>query len=177
MNPHSPEQKYPLYIIERALSRCQQEQENAEFLIETKQPLIIIIQGGYASMNSIDEEIILHNGVVLPSPRTILEQDVQHHTAVIERQKVLLEDILYAKATLKNAIKRHKQSYETLNIRKLIQKLLSYDKYQNLKQDLQTLGNNINSLNQDLDQDMEWLNQLSNQATSSSLNNSAISND
>jgi len=84
-------------------------------------------------MNSIDEEIILHNGVVLPSPRTILEQDVQHHTAVIERQKVLLEDILSAEAILKNAIRRHKQSYQTLNIHKLIQKPLSYDKYQNLK--------------------------------------------
>jgi len=76
MNPHSPEQKYPLSIIERALGRCQQERENTEFLIETKQSLIKIIQGGYASMNSIDEEIILHNGVILPSPRTILEQDV-----------------------------------------------------------------------------------------------------
>jgi len=83
MNPHSPEQKYLLSIIERALGRCQQERENAEFLIETKQSLITIIQGGYASMNSIGEEIILHNGVVMPSPRTILEQDVQHHTTVI----------------------------------------------------------------------------------------------
>jgi len=89
----------------------------------------------------------------------------------------LLEDILSAEATLKNAVKRHKQSHETLNIRKMIQKQLSYDKYQNLKQDLQTLENNINSLNQNLDHDMERLNQLSNQATSSSLNNSAISND
>jgi len=133
MNPHSAKQKYPLYTIERALRRCQQERENAEFLIENKQSLFTIIQGGYASVNSIDEEIILHNGVALLSPRTILEQDVQHHTAVIERQKVLLEDILSAEATLKNVIKRHKQSYETLNIRKLIQKQLSYDKYQNLK--------------------------------------------
>jgi len=83
MNPQSLQQKYPLSIIERALSRCQQEREHAEFLIKTKQSLITIIQGGYASMNSIDEEIILHNGVVLPSPRTILEQDVQHHTTVI----------------------------------------------------------------------------------------------
>ena len=109
-------------------------------------------------MNSIDEESILHNGVVLPSPRTILEQDVQHHTAVIKKHKVLLEDILSTEATLENAIKRHKQPYETLNIRKLIQKQLSYDKYQNLKQDLQTLENNINSLNQDVGQDMERLN-------------------
>jgi len=175
MNPHSPEQKYPLYIVEDALGRCQQERENAEFLIETKKSLIAIIQQGYESMNNPDEEIILPNGIILPSPRRILEHDVQLHTAVIERQKVLLEDILSAKTTLKNAIRRHKQSYETLNIRRLIQKQQSHDKYQILKNDLRKLEDNIISLNQDLDQDMERLNQLHNQATSSGLNNFAIS--
>jgi len=45
-------------------------------------------------MNDLDDEIVLPNGLVLPSPRQILNHDIQHHTAVIERQKVLLEDIL-----------------------------------------------------------------------------------
>jgi len=44
MNPHSPEQKYPLSIVENAVGRCQQERENAEFFIETKKSLIEIIQ-------------------------------------------------------------------------------------------------------------------------------------
>ena len=39
MNLHSPEQHYPLSIVEIALGRCLQERENAEFLIETKQPV------------------------------------------------------------------------------------------------------------------------------------------
>jgi len=68
-------------------------------------------------MTDLDEEIILSNGVVLPSPRQILQHDVQHHTAVIERQKVLLEEITSVETTLKNAIRRHKQSYETTNMR------------------------------------------------------------
>jgi len=63
-------------------------------------------------MNDLDDEIVLPNGLVLPSPRQILNHDIQHHTAVIERQKVLLEDILAVEASLKNAIRRHKQSYE-----------------------------------------------------------------
>ena len=89
----------------------------------------------------------------------------------------MLEDILSAEATLKNAIRRRKQSYETMNIRRLIQKQQSHDKYQILKNDLQKLEDNIISLNQDLNLDMERLNQLHNQATSSGLNNSANSND
>jgi len=44
MNPHSPEQKYSLSIVENALGRCQQERENAEFLTETKNSLIEILQ-------------------------------------------------------------------------------------------------------------------------------------
>ena len=43
MNPHSPEHQYPLYIVKEALTRCLQECENAEFLIETKQQLIEIV--------------------------------------------------------------------------------------------------------------------------------------
>ena len=105
------------------------------------------------------------------------KRQLQLHTAVIERQKVFLEDILSVEATLKNAIRRHKQSYQTLNIRRLIQKQQSYDKYQILKNDLQKLEDNIISLNQDLDQDMERLKRLHHQATSSGLNNSTISND
>jgi len=90
----------------------------------------------------------------------------------------LLEDILSAEASnVKKAIRRHKQSYDTLNIRRLIQKQQSHDKYQILKNDLQKLEDNIISLNEDLDQDMERLKQLHDQATSSGLNNSAISND
>jgi len=88
-------------------------------------------------MNNLDEEIVLSNGVVLPSPRRILEHDVQHHTAVIERQKIFLEDILSAEATLKNAIRRHKQLYETLNIRRLVHKQQKYEKYEILKTNLQ----------------------------------------
>jgi len=128
-------------------------------------------------MNNLDEEIVLSNGVVLLSPRGILEHDVQHHTVVIKRQKILLEDILSVEATLKNAIRRHKQSYETLNIRRLVYTQQKYDKYEILKTNLQKLENDIISLNQDLDRDMEQLNQLRNQATSSSISNSAISND
>jgi len=78
----------------------------------TKKSLIEIIQQGYNVMNDLDDEIVLPNGLVLPSPRQILNHDIQHHTAVIERQKVLLEDILAVEASLKNAIRRHKQSYE-----------------------------------------------------------------
>ena len=81
-----------------------------------------------------------------------------------------------AEETLKNAIRRHKQSYDTLNIRRLVRKQQEYDKYETLKANLQTLENNIISLNKDLDRDMERLTQLYNQATSSSINNSAISN-
>ena len=47
MNPHSPEQQYPLAIVKEALNRCLQERENAEFLIETKNQLIEIIRHGY----------------------------------------------------------------------------------------------------------------------------------
>ena len=81
-----------------------------------------------------------------------------------------------AEETLKNAIRRHKQSYDTLNIRRLARKQQEYDKCETLKANIQTLGNNIISLNQDLDRDMERLIQLHNQATSSSISNYAISN-
>jgi len=67
--------------------------------------------------------------------------------------------------------------YETLNIRRLVHKQQKYEKYEILKTNLQQLKNNIISLNQDLDRDMERLNQLRNQATSSSISNSTISND
>jgi len=116
MNPYSPEQRYPLFIVENAIGRCQQKRENAEFLIQTKESLIDIIQQGYDAMTDLDEEIILSNGVVLPSPRQILQHDVQHHTGVIEGQKVLLEEITSAELTLKNAIRRHQQSYESTNM-------------------------------------------------------------
>jgi len=85
MNPHSPEQQYPLYIVKEALTRCLQERENAEFLIETKQQLIEIIQQGYNMMHDLDQEIVLSNGLILPSPRQILNRDIQLHTAVVER--------------------------------------------------------------------------------------------
>ena len=102
---------------------------------------------------------------------------MQHHTAVIERQKVLLEEITSVETTLKNAIRRHKQSYETTNMRRLIRKQQKYDKYEIVKNDLQMLEENLSSLNQDLEQDLERLKKLQNQATSSSTSNSAISND
>ena len=112
MNLHSPEQQYPLAIVKEALNRCLQERENAEFLIETKNQLIEIIQQGYNVMHDLDQEIVLPNGIILPSPRQILNHDIQHHTAVIERQKALLEGILEAETSLQNAIRKHKQSYE-----------------------------------------------------------------
>jgi len=175
MNPHSPEQQYPLYIVKAALNRCLQERENAEFLIETKQQLIEIVQQGYNMMHDLDQEIVLPNGVVLPSPRQILDHDIQFHTAVIERQKAVLEDILKCEEALRNGIRRHTQSYETFSIRRIIDKQQRYDRYHRLKTDLIKLEDNLKSLNQDLDQDIERLNQLRNQATSSSSNNSAIS--
>jgi len=85
MNPHSPEQQYQLYIVKEALIRCLQKRENAEFLIETKQQLIEIVQQGYNMMHDLDQEIVLSNGLILPSPRQILDHDIQLHTAVIER--------------------------------------------------------------------------------------------
>jgi len=59
-------------------------------------------------MNDLDNEIILPNGLVLPNPRQILDHDIKHHMAVIERQKVILEDILAARSSLRNANRRHK---------------------------------------------------------------------
>ena len=176
MNPHSPEQQYPLYIVKEALARCLQERENAEFLIETKQQLIEIVQQGYNMMHDLDREIVLPNGVVLPSPRQILEHDIQFHTAVIDRQKALLEDILKCEETLRNGIRRHTQSHETINIRRVIEKQHRYDRYHKLQNDLIKLEGDLKSLNQDLDQDLKRLNQLHDQATSSSPNNSARNN-
>ena len=56
MNPHSPEQQYPLYIVKETLTRCLQERENAEFLIEIKQQLIEIVQQGYNMMHDLDKK-------------------------------------------------------------------------------------------------------------------------
>jgi len=100
MNPHSPEQQYPLHIVKEASTRCLTERENAEFLIETKQQLIKIIQQGYNVMNDLDQEIVLPNGLVLPSPRQILDHDIQLHIVVVERQKALLEDIIECEVSL-----------------------------------------------------------------------------
>ena len=125
-------------------------------------------------MHDLDQEIVLPNGLVLPSPRQILNHDIQHHTAVIERQKALLEGILEAEISLRNAIHRHKQSYETSNMRKIIEKQQRYDRYNNLETNLQKLEGDIKSLNQSLDQDIKRLDQLRNQASSSSYNNSAF---
>jgi len=176
MNPHSPEQQYPLYKVKEALTRCIQERENAEFLIETKQQLIKIIQQGYNVMNDLDQEIVLPNGLVLPSPRQILDHDIQLHIVVVERQKALLEDIIECEVSLRNAICRHKQSHETFNMRKIINKQQRYDRYHSLENDLKKLEGDIKSLNQDLDQDITRLSQLRHQATSSSHNNSAKNN-
>ena len=62
-------------------------------------------------------------------------------------------------------------------MRKLIEKQQRYDKYHSLNNNLLKLGVNIKRLNQDLDQDIERLNQLRHQATSTSHNNSAFSKD
>ena len=104
-----------------------------------------------------------------------MDHDVQFHTAVIERQKALLEDILKCEEALRNGIRRHTQSHETFNMRRIIEKQQRYDRYHGLKNDLNKLEGDLKSLNQDLDQDIKRLNELRNQATSSS-NNSAINN-
>jgi len=107
MNPHSPEQQYPLYIVKEALTRCIQERENAEFLIETKQQLKEIVQKKYNMMHDLDQEIVLPNGLILPNPSQILDHDVQFYTAVRERQKTLLDDILKCEEAIRNGIRRH----------------------------------------------------------------------
>ena len=172
MNPHSPEQQYQLYIVKEALTRCLQKRENAEFLIETKQQLIEIVQQGYNMMHDLDQEIVLSNGLILPSPRQILDHDIQLHTAVIERQKALLEDILKCEAALRNGIRRHTQSHETFCMRRIVEKQQRYDRYHSLKNDLIKLEGDLKNLNQDI----ERLNRLRNQATSSSHNNFAKDN-
>jgi len=128
-------------------------------------------------MNDLDQEIVLPNGIILLSPRQILNHDIQHHTAVIERQKALLEGILKAEISLRNAIHRHKQSYETFNMRKIIEKEQRYDRYNNLETNLQKLEGDIKSLNQSLDQDIKRLDQLRNEASGSSDNNSTFFKD
>ena len=127
-------------------------------------------------MHDLDQEIVLANGLILPSPRQILDRDIQLHTAVIERQKALLEDILKCEVSLRNAIPRHKQSHENFNMRRIIEKQQRYDRYYSLENNLRKLEGDIKSLHQDLDQDIKRLNQLRNQATSSSYNNSASNN-
>ena len=59
---------------------------------------------------------------------------------------------------------------------RIIEKQQRYDRYHSLKNDLVKLEGDLKSLNQDLDQDIERLNQLCNQATRSSHNNSASKN-
>ena len=59
-------------------------------------------------------------------------------------------------------------------MRKIIEKQ-QYDKYHRLETDLRKLKGDIQSLNQSLHQDTKRLNQLRNQASSSSYNNSAFS--
>ena len=127
-------------------------------------------------MHDLDQEIVLANGLILPSPRHILDHDVQLHTAVIERQKALLEDIFKYEDALQNAIHRHKQSHETFNMRRIIEKQQRYDRYHSLQNDLIKLEGDLKSLNQDLDQDIRRVNQLRNQAASSSHINSANNN-
>jgi len=61
-------------------------------------------------------------------------------------------------------------------MRRITEKQQRYDRYHSLKTDLITLEGDLKSLNQDLDQDIERLHQLRNQATSSSHNNSASKN-
>ena len=58
-----------------------------------------------------------------------------------------------------------------------MEKQQRYDRYHNLETDLRKLEGDIKSLNQSLDQDIKRLNQLRNQASSSSYNNSTFSQD
>ena len=88
----------------------------------------------------------------------------------------MLEDILKCEDALQNSICRHKQSHETFNMRKIIERQQRYDRYHSLESDLRKLEGDIKSLNQDLDQYIKRLNQLRNQATSSSHNNSVKNN-
>jgi len=129
-------------------------------------------------MHDLDQKIVLPNGLILSSPRQILDRDVQFHIAVTERQKALLEDILKCEEALRNGIRRHTQSHETSNMRRIIEKQQRYERCHSLENDLIRLEGDLKSLNHDLDQDIKRLNQLRNQATSSSHNNSAnLNND
>jgi len=63
-------------------------------------------------------------------------------------------------------------------MRRIIEKQQRYDRYHSLKNHLIKLEGDLKNLNQDLEQDIERLNQLRTQATSSSHNNSAnLNND
>ena len=87
-----------------------------------------------------------------------------------------IRDSLKCEEALRNGIRRHTQSHETFHMRRIIEKQQRYDRYHSLENDLIRLEGNLKSLNQDLDQDIKRLNQLRNQATSSSHNNSASLN-
>ena len=89
----------------------------------------------------------------------------------------MLEGILKCEEALRNEIRRQTQSHETYNMRRIIEKQQRYDRYHKLQNDLIKLEGDLKSFNQDLDQDLKRLNQLRDQATTSSYNNSASLND
>ena len=87
MNPYSPDQKYPKYLVEKALKKCKQEQENTEFLIHVKKTLMQTIQRGREALSSdfFGEPLILEDGeIIIPSPRAILEHEERYHVNSIE---------------------------------------------------------------------------------------------
>ena len=71
MNPYSLEKHYPKYLVEKAHTRCNQELENTEFVIEVKDTLMKIIRRGREALNFdfFDETLKLEDGeIVIPSP-------------------------------------------------------------------------------------------------------------
>ena len=115
MNPYSPEQCIARKIVENAVHRCQMEKENTEFLIQVKESLIGISRQGIESLNDkfFNAPLVLVDvEIIIPSPRSILEHETLHHVNTMQRQRVLLEGINEALASLDNALRRHNQSYD-----------------------------------------------------------------
>jgi hypothetical protein len=114
MNPYSPEQKYALKLVERATERCKQELENTEFLISVKEELYDRVQQGVHALDHpiYDEPLILDNGIVIPSPRVILEHEARYHAETIDYQKNQLANLKEAAVSLDNGMRKHKQNYD-----------------------------------------------------------------
>ena len=56
--------------------------------------------------------VLADGEIIIPSPRSILEHETLHHVDTVQRQRVLLEGISEALASLDNALRRYNQSYD-----------------------------------------------------------------